>query len=246
MWQYAVMKSKELYEFILGLIGFYETCNVGLPIMGYPKPISKLTYHYDIPVFGNKKFIQSFKYTWTCERKTGEIKLNKYQVEKINVDVKRVSESEKRELIFNLYTAYWKGITETNVDWSFLSFWRVIEFGMLHDPSKKHFEIIQKLKALIKELKPSTECKIDRFYNLRNNFVHGTAYISECDRNSLKLFAQMIVDIHMRTLYNYSKEEIDLFYYYIKRKNNINRHLKMAEKVNSLINQAGEDIKNER
>ena len=239
--QYAVMKSKELYEFILGLIGFYETCNMGLRIMGCQKPISKLTYHYDIPIFGNKKFIKSFNYAWTCERKTGEIKLNKYQVEKINVDVKRVIESEKRELIFNLYTAYWKGITEMNVDWSFLSFWRVIEFGI---PSKKQFEIIQKLKALIKELKPSTERKIDRFYNLRNNFVHGTAYISECDRNSLKLFAQMIIDIHMRTLYYYSKEEIDLFYYYIERKNNVSRHLKMAEKVNSLMNQAREDIKN--
>ena len=244
--QYVVMKSKELYEFILGLIGFYDAYNAGFPMfMGDPKPISELIHHYNVFVFENKKFIQLVKHNQNANVEIAEIKLNKYQVEKINVDVKRVIESEKRELLFNLYTAYWKGITETNVDWSFLSFWRVIEFGMLHGPSKKHFEIIQKLKALIKELKPSTRYKIDRFYNLRNDFVHGTAYISECDRNSLKLFAQMIIDIHMRPLYDYSTKEIDLFYYYIQKKNNINQHLKMAEKVNSLINQAKEDLKNE-
>jgi len=85
-------------------------------------------------------------------------------------------------------------------------------------------------------LKHRTKYKLERFYELRNNFVHeGIADINQYDRNGIKFFAEMIITIYLNTLYKYSEEETKLFYYYVKRKNNINQHLKMAKKINSLI-----------
>ena len=111
-----------------------------------------------------------------------------------------------------------------------------MELGILKEPSQKHQEIIEILKSLIIELKYRIKYKIERFYQLRNDFVHeGIANINQYDRNGMKSFAQMIIELYLNILYKYNTEEIKLFYYYIKRKNNIEQHLKMAEKVESLI-----------
>ncbi len=50
----------------------------------------------------------------------------------------------------------------------------------------------------------------------------------------------MIINIYNNTLYNYDVEEIKLFYYYVKRKQNVKKHLTMAKKINALIKQAKE------
>jgi hypothetical protein len=143
--------------------------------------------------------------------------------------------------LFKILATYYRGLTDKNIDYSFLSFWRIIELGILKEKSQRHWEIVKILKSLLIELKRRTKYKIDRFYNLRNDFVHdGTADINEYDRNGMKSFAQMIINLFVNTLYNYNTEEIKLFYYYVRRKDNIIQHLKMAKKIDSLIKKAKE------
>ena len=232
---YAIKKADEIYTFLLGIIGFYETYwKSPRTLIGIPKPISKLNQSY-IFVFENKKY-NTFLYYKTKEEKLQIVKLKKDYVKAINNTIRKVVKSKQRELLFKLFTAYFRGLTDRNVDYSFLSFWRVMELGILKEPSQKHQEIIEILKSLIIELKYRIKYKIERFYQLRNDFVHeGIADINEYDRNGMKSFARMIIDLYLNILYKYNTEEIKLFYYYIKRKNNIEQHLKMAEKVESLI-----------
>ena len=53
---YAVKKAEEIYDFLLGVIGFYETYRkYTKTLIGRPKPISKLNQSY-IFVFENKKY----------------------------------------------------------------------------------------------------------------------------------------------------------------------------------------------
>ena len=232
---YAVEKAEKIYEFILGVIGFYETYGSSqMTLMGAPKPISKLNQYY-IFVFQNKKY-SHFLFYKTKEERIQSIDLKKEHVQAINHDIKRVIKSKQKILMFRLFTAYLRGLIDKNVDYSFLSFWRIVELGIQKDRSQKHKEIIDILKSLILELKHRTKYKLERIYELRNNFVHeGIADINQYDRNGIKFFAEMIITIYLNTLYKYSEEETKLFYYYVKRKNNINQHLKMAKKINSLI-----------
>lgn len=232
---YAVKKAEEIYEFILGIIGFYETYRSNTStLMGAPKPISKLNQYY-IFVFQNKKY-SNFLFYKTKEERTQVVDLKKEHVQAINHDIKRVIKSKQKILMFKLFTAYLRGLIDKNIDYSFLSFWRIVELGIQKDRSQRHKEIIDILKSLILELKHRTKYKIERFYELRNDFVHeGIADINQYDRNGIKFFAEMIIIIYLSTLYKYSAEETKLFYYYVKRKNNINQHLKMAKKIDSLI-----------
>ena len=109
----------------------------------------------------------------------------------------------------------------------------------MKEPSQKHREIVDILKALVIELKSRTKYKLERFYQLRNNFVHeGVADINQYDRNGMKSFAQMVINIYCNTLYNKDVEDIKLFYYYVKRKHSIKKHLTMAKKIDTLIKQA--------
>ena len=101
-----------------------------------------------------------------------------------------------------------------------------------------------KCRIQVIELKYRIKYKINRFYRLRNDFVHeGIADINEYDRNGMKFFAQMIIDLYLNILYRYNTEEIKLFYYYVKRKNNIKQHLKMAKKIESLLKKVRREIK---
>lgn len=232
---YAVEKAEKIYEFILGVIGFYETYgSYPRTLMGAPKPISKLNKYY-IFVFQNKKY-SNFLFYKTKDEGIQVADLKKEQVKAINYVIKRVIKSKQKILIFKLFTAYLRGLIDSNVDYSFLSFWRIVELGIQKEPNQRHIEIIDILKSLILELKHRTKYKMERFYKLRNDFVHkGIADINQYDRNGIKSFAEMIIEVYLNTLYKYSAEETKLFYYYVKRKNNINQHLKMAKKISSLI-----------
>ena len=53
----------------------------------------------------------------------------------------------------------------------------------------------------------------------------------------------MIIDLYLNILYRYNAEEIKLFYYYVKRKNNIKQHLKMVKKIESLLKKVRREIK---
>lgn len=235
---YATKKAEEIFNFILGLISFYETYNSNpRTIIGVPKTISKLNQSY-IFVFQNKNY-SSFWYYPTKEDKLQKIDLDKERIKAVNSNIQRVIKSKQQEQIFKLFSEYLRGATEKYVDYSFLSFWRVIEAGILKEKSQKHKEIVEILKSLVIELQTRTGYKIDRFYLLRNNFVHeGIADINQYDRNGMKSFAQMIINIYLNTLYKYNTEEIKLFYYYIKRKNNISTHVKIAKRINTLITNA--------
>jgi len=223
---------------LLGIISFYETY-WGNPrtLIGIPKPLSKLNQYY-IFVFEDNKYA-SYLYYQGKEDKTQILELKEDWVKAINSTVKRVIKSKQQELIFKLFTSYFKGSTEKYVNYSFLCFWRIIEIGILKEPSQKHKEIVDILKALVIELKSRTKYKLERFYQLRNNFVHeGVADINQYDRNGMKSFAQMVINFYCNTLYNKDVEDIKLFYYYVKRKHSIKKHLTMAKKIDALIKQA--------
>jgi len=241
---YAVRRTEGIYDFILGVIGFYETYRSNpYTIIGIPKPISKLNQTY-IFVIQNKKYLTHYHYK-TKDEKTSIIDLNEEKVKAINFSIKRIIKAKQQELIFKLFIAYFRGLVDKNVDYSFLSFWRVIENGILKEPSQKHREIIEIFKALIIELNYKTKFKLDRFYNLRNDFVHeGIADIDQFDRNGIKRFAKLLINTYLTTLYNYQTDDIKLFFYYVKRKENIKVHVKMAKRIDSLLKKVKDDIKN--
>lgn len=236
--EYALNKAGKLFEFILGVIGFFETYGINRrTISGIPKPLSELSQSYTF-IFQNNKYCTYYYYQNKDEIKKN-ITLSDGRVKEINKVIKRAIKAKQQELIFKLYASFYRGVTDKSIDYAFLSFWRIIELAIMKEKEQRHSEIINILKALLIELKPRTNYKLDRFYFLRNNFVHnGFADINEFDRNGIKSFAQMIINIYLNTLFDYKTEDIKLFYYYIKRKDNVTNHIKIAKKINKLIIEA--------
>ncbi len=143
---YATKKAEEVFEFVLGVISFYETYwSNPRTLIGIPKPLSKLNQYY-IFVFENNKYA-SYLYYQEKEEKTKLLELKEDQIKAINSTIKRATKSKQQEIMFKLFTSYFKGSIEKYVDYSFLCFWRIIEIGILKEPSQKHKEIVEILKS---------------------------------------------------------------------------------------------------
>ena len=235
--EYAIQKGEKLFNYVMGVIGYFETrWSYPLTIIGFTNPISKLNA-YCFFIFEDKRYETLYWYN-TRENKSQILELKEVAVKDINSTLSKCIKSKQQELLFELFTQFYLGVTNKDVDYSFLAFWRVVELGIMKEPNQKQKELVEILESVTLELEHTTKYNLQRFYNLRNDFVHkGIADINQNDRNGIKSFAGMIIAIYIKTLRNYNKEEIKSFYYYIKRKKNISTHLKMAKKIYRLLKQ---------
>ncbi len=216
---YAEQVATKYANLILGFIAYSQNYGHALiAIVGIPKELTRLKLNY---IFAFKEESYSGYYYFEDKSDNRETyNLSDDDIRNLNTFVKQFNQANKKkqEVLFKTISLYYSGLTEKEINYSFLNFWKSLEFITLKKKGTPHLEITRRLKSIIKNLTPLDEYIIDRIYSLRNNLIHDGAYdISQYDRNLLKTYTEGMIKFFMFQLSKYEIQEIQTIFQFLQK-----------------------------
>jgi hypothetical protein len=188
---FAEKKCTQLIYYLLGiltLIKYFGSRKITYG--GKPKPLSPSQLIY-IFVFNNDLYSSYYYFLdhYEIDQITTIENINKDDLFDLNEFIKLISANNNAiELLFiKSLSNYFAGLTEKEIEYSFLKLWTALELIVCLNSSCKFKIIRQRLKTFISD--DLEKRWVDRLIDIRNNYVHigGYTNIAQQDRNKLKL-----------------------------------------------------------